>query len=165
MQQAPTRDIFDRARIVSAVLMALAGTLAIVGSVMDWVNFTLPETSSGAPHHQPPSAPVGGLDVRDGNVVIIAGVILLVAALMLAVSAKGRWALLGLLGSIVVGAIAIADYRGLGDVSSVLSRKLDVVGEAHAAAGLILVALSALLGLFSSVAGVAATPYRRPSEV
>ncbi|MEA2477017.1 MAG: hypothetical protein QOC87_1216 [Actinomycetota bacterium] len=164
VQQPPTRDIFDSARIVASILIGIAGALAIVGSVMDWVNFTLPEAGTGAPHHQGPSAPIGGLDVRDGNIVIIAGVVLLVAALLLVVSAKGRWALLGLISSVVIGAIAIADYRGLGDVSSVLSRKLNVVGEAHAAAGLTLVAGAALLGLIASVLGIAATPYRRAGQ-
>lgn len=164
MQRPPTRDIFDNARITASILITLAGVAAIVGSVMNWVSFTLPETGRGAPHHQGPSAPVGGLDVRDGNVVIVAGVVLLVAALLLFVSSKGRWALLGLLAAMVIGAVAIADYRGLDDVSSVLSRKLDVVGEAHAAAGLVLVGIAAVVGLLASVLGLAATPYQRTAR-
>jgi hypothetical protein len=154
VQGAPTRDIFDNARLLSSVAMALAGIVAVVGSALDWVTFTVPDTKTGRILFQHPKAPVGGFDAHDGKVVLVAAIVLGAAGLLLAIQRRGRWAVVGLLASVVIGAVAISDYRSVGDASSVVN------GIAHVAPGLTLVAISGLVGLIGSVIGITATPRR-----
>ena len=53
---------------------------------------------------------------------------------------------------------------GIADTSSPLYGQLDIVGRAEPASVLYLVAAGAIVGLVSSAAGVAATPYRGAVE-
>lgn len=149
-------DAFETARQWVSGLLFLAGALAIVGSLMDWVTFTLDEPVIGKV--VPPSDPVSGFDVGDGWFVAVAGAVVIAAAFSLVIRRRGAG--LSLLASMVIGGIAISDYRGVGNPTSDLARELDVVGDAHVAIGLTLVVAAAILGLLASVAGIAATPRR-----
>ncbi|HEY7876476.1 MAG TPA: hypothetical protein VIG64_15280 [Actinomycetota bacterium] len=160
MADAPARDFFDKARELVSAALFVAGALAIVGSLLDWVTFTLDPPLFGviAPR---PSDPISGFDVGDGWLVAGAGVVLIAAAFLLVLRRRAGFAGLGLLASMFIGAIAISDYRGVGDLTSDLARELDLVGEPHAAIGLTLVVAASILGLIASVAGIAATPRGR----
>ncbi|MDQ3620109.1 MAG: hypothetical protein M3391_08280, partial [Actinomycetota bacterium] len=59
--------------------------------------------------------------------------------------------------SVVIGAIAFADYRGVTE----LAREMDVSGEVDPGLGLALVAGAGIIGLVASAAGIAATPAER----
>jgi hypothetical protein len=159
MADAPARDFFDKAREWVSAALFLAGALAIVGSLLDWVTFTLEEPLLGTLADEP-SEPLTGFDVGDGRWVAAAGAVVIVSAFLLVLRRSAGMAGLSLVASIVIGAIAISDYRGVGDLTSDLARELDLVGEPHAAIGLTLVVAGAILGLIASVAGIAATPRR-----
>jgi hypothetical protein len=58
----------------------------------------------------------------------------------------------------VIGGITFADFRAIGDLSSGLSRQMDIVGLAKPSLGITLVAASAVVGIVASGAGIAATP-------
>ena len=161
-------DFFDRARSWAAALMAVAGLVAIAGSVLDWVTITtLPELREGARFgddvelkEPTASEPFTGLEAGDGWWSLAGGVVLVVAAVLLLVRKRAMWGWVGLLGAVVVGAIGVADYRGIGDLSSSLSHRLNIVGGAEPALGITLVVAAAFAGLLGSVAGIAASPHR-----
>ena len=159
MGQPAGRDFLDRAREKVSAGLFVAGAAAIVGSLLDWVTFTLPEPlGSVNVSNQRPSPPISGFDAGDGRWVMAAGIAIILCAFLLVLRAQAVYAGISLIASIMIGGIAISDYKGVGDLTSDLSRRLDLVGEPHAAVGLTLVAIAALLGLIVSVAGIAATP-------
>jgi hypothetical protein len=158
----PTRDYFDMARAWAVTAMLVAGALAIAGSFMDWVTLTPPPVVP--PEEAERLVPFTGLDARSGWYVIAAGIVLIVSAVLLYVRKKSGFAWLGFLASMAIGAIAISDYRGIGDLQSAIMRRTDVIGDAEPAIGIMLVALSALVGVIGSVAGVAASPAERASQ-
>ena len=161
-------DFFDRARAWAVAVMALAGLAAIAGSSLDWVTITVrPELREGANfgddvelRDPSVSEPFTGLEAGDGWWSLAGGVVLVIAAVLLFVRKRALWGWVGLLGAIVVGAIGVADYRGIGDLSSSLSHRLNIVGGAEPAVGITLVVAGALAGLLGSVAGIAASPHR-----
>jgi hypothetical protein len=166
VQRAP-RDIFEKARLWAVTLMMAAGLVAIVGSTLDWVTITPPPRNPegidfGNEDFEPSkvSVPFSGLEAGDGWWTLGAGVVLVTCGLLLFGTRRGGWAWLGLPASIVLGAVAIADYRGIGDLSSSISQRMDVVGRADPAAGIILVVGAALAGLIGSVVGITASPQR-----
>jgi hypothetical protein len=169
MTGARERDFFDRARAWAAVVMIAAAAAAIVGSTLDWVTISVrPElredVSFGANQEQVEAPqvtrPFTGLEAHDGWWSLAGGVVLLLAALALLLTGRGSMGWVGMLGSVVVGAVAIADYRGIGDLSSSISVRMDIVGGAEPAAGITLVVAGAIGGLVGSVAGIAASPHR-----
>lgn len=159
MGQPAARDFFERAREVVSAGLFVAGAAAVVGSLLDWVSFSLVEPAGSAIRPgQHASPPVSGFDVGDGKWVLGAGIVIIVAAFLLVLRRAAVYAGLALVASIVIGSIAISDYRGVANLTSDIARKLNLVGEPHPALGLTLVAMAALLGLVVSVAGIAATP-------
>jgi hypothetical protein len=153
MADSPAREFFDKARGWVSAGLFFAGALAIVGSLMDWVTFTVTEQALPGAR---PSDPRSGLDVGDGRVVIGAGVVLIVAAFLLVLRRRAAYAGLAMLASIVIGAIGVSDYRGIND----LAAGIGFVGIPHAGLGLTLVVVASILGLIAAIAGVAATPRR-----
>jgi len=158
-------DYFDRARSIASVALIMAAIAAIAGSLLDWVTIVPPPglrpgaDFGGAPVEAPVvTLPFSGLEAGDGRWVIGAGVVLLVAAILLVLRRRSFYAWIGLLASVVIGSIAFADFRAIGDSTSSLSRRMDIVGDARPAAGIVLVAIGALVGLVASAAGVAASP-------
>jgi hypothetical protein len=161
------RDVFDTARLWSVALLVVGGSLAMAGSALDWVDIVVqPEIQSdidfGAnqPEVQEPevSRPFTGLEAGDGWFVMGAGAIMVVSAALLWITRSGRFAWLGFLTAVVIGAIAFTDYRGVGDFTSSISQRMNLVGKVVPALGLTLVAAAALIGLVGSVVGIAATP-------
>lgn len=150
-------NFLDKARGVAAAGMIAAGAAAILGSLLDWVTIEAPALFTGAP-----SEPFTGVEARDGWWTLGGGVVLVAASVLLTFRRRSLYPWLGFLTSLVIGAIATADYRAIGDVTSPLGRRMDVVGDAEPAIGLILVAVSALIGAIASLTGVAATPRQGP---
>jgi hypothetical protein len=77
------------------------------------------------------------------------------------VTRQSRYGLLALLASVVIGAVAIAAYRSLGDTTSDFFRKLDLAGEIDPGIGLILVAIAGLLGVLAGSLGMISSPRER----
>jgi hypothetical protein len=166
VSQTPTApDFFDRARIAATVALVVTGALAIVGCFLKWVTFSLDEPS-GTTTSQRPTSPIVGTKVSDWKVVFVAGALVIVCALLLAVRKRSLYCWICFLASMVIGAIAVADYRGLGDTTSGFLRGLEralhtnVQGKASPGIGLTLVAVAGVGGLIASVIGIAATPHR-----
>jgi hypothetical protein len=151
MADSPAREFFDRAREWVSGGLFLAGALAIVGSLLDWVTFTV--TDQAVPGVRP-SDPLSGLDVGDGGVVIAAAVIVILSAFLLVLRQRAGHAGIAMLASIVIGAIGVSDYRDIGEVSA----EVELIGVPHVGIGLTLVVAASILGLLASIAGVAATP-------
>jgi hypothetical protein len=161
------RDFFDVARAWASAVMLAAGAAAIVGSTLDWVSITLrpelrPGTTFQGEANRPESPritkPFSGLEARDGWWSLAGGVALAGAGVLLFVRGRAAWAWVGVLGSVLIGSIAMADYRGIGDLSSSISHRMDIVGAAEPGLGLTLVVGAAIAGLVASVAGIAASP-------
>ncbi|MGI8790914.1 MAG: hypothetical protein ACR2I4_08525 [Actinomycetota bacterium] len=161
-------DFFDRARRFAVALLMLAGLAAIAGSSLDWVRITErpqidPKADFGSDQEalEEPSRtrPFSGLEAGDGYWALGGGIVIVIAAGLLLIRPRGRWAVLAFLASLIIGAIAFADYRGVGDVSSSISRRMDIVA-ARPGVGLTLVAAAGFLGIVGSAAAIAATPPR-----
>lgn len=154
MSDAPRDDFFERARAWAATGMFVAAGLLFVGSFLDWVMVQqLPETIPPDQMHR--ARPFNGFDVGDGYWIAAAALVLAASAVMVVLRARFSW--LAFAASVVAGAIAIADYRG---VEAVFDEFGGIGTGIEPGLGLTLVAVGALLGLVSSVAGVAASPRR-----
>jgi LPXTG-motif cell wall-anchored protein len=163
------RDLFDRARTWAVALMLVAGVAAVAGSALDWVTITARpelrpdatfEGASNQPEEPRATQPFTGLEAGDGWWSLAGGVGLALGAGLLLVRKRAGGAWFGTVASMVIGAVAIADYRGIGDLSSSISHRMDIVGRAEPGVGLVLVVAGALAGLIGSVAGIAASPNR-----
>jgi hypothetical protein len=161
-------DFFDKARSLAAATLVASGVAAIIGSLLSWVTIEPPpgidpntDFGDAAIERVRVTEPFTGVEAGDGRWVVAAGGIMVVAAILLVWRRRGLYAWISLLASVFIGAIAFADYRGIGDLSSALSRRMDIVGQARPAIGITLVATAAVVGLLASAAGIAATPYRR----
>jgi hypothetical protein len=169
MRRAPERDFFDVARAWAGALMLAAGVAAVIGSTLDWVTISIrPELQPGADFgtdealEEPEvTEPFTGLEARDGWWTLLGGALLVVAGAGIIVRKRSGWGWLGMLAAILVGAVGIADYRGMGDLASSISQRMDIVGGAEPGFGLLLVVAGALAGLIGSVAGIAASPRER----
>lgn len=149
-----SRDYFDRARAWAATGLFVGAVLTITGSFLDWVNVRiLPRV---IPADQAPRAgPFSGFEVNDGWVTLVAGIVMATAAVFLVTRARSSFAWLGFAAAVVTGGIAISDYRGIDE----LFVEFQGIGrDPDPGIGIALVAIGSLLGLVSSVAGIAATP-------
>lgn len=127
-----------------------------MGAFLDWVTVEPPEV---IPADQAPRlAAFNGIDAGDGWVVIGAAVVMVAAAVLLVLRARPGFAWLAFFGSMVIGGIAIADFRGL---DAVFYDEMNRIGDPSPGIGLILVAAGGLTGLIAAVAAVAATPSHR----
>ena len=165
--QHEARDVFDTARLWAVALLVLAGALATIGSTLEWVDIVVQPEIRGDVNfgvnqpevEEPPvSRPFTGLEAGDGWFVLGAGALMITSAALLWFTRSGRFAWLGFLAAVVTGAIAFTDYRGVGDFTSSISQRMNLVGKVVPALGLTLVAAAALVGLVGSVIGIAATP-------
>lgn len=156
MSSSPA-DYFDKARSVAASVLFAAGVTAIVGSLLDWVvvSETPPQVPANQVHRLPPFS---GIELGDGYVVIAAAVLIIVSAFFLVIRRSSGFAWLAFLGSIVIGGIATADYRGIEQ----LHVDLEGIGaDPSAGIGLTLVAVAGFVGVVASVAAIAASPRGR----
>lgn len=160
-------DFFGRVRAVAGAILMASGAAAIVGAMLDWVTITppprvRPEFRDMDLEGVEASLPFSGLEAGDGWWVVGAGAIMILAAGMLIVRRRGLWAWIALLAAVVIGGITFADFRAIGDLSSGLSRRMDIVGAAKPALGITLVAAAALVGIVAAGAGIAASPRTEP---
>jgi hypothetical protein len=156
MRDQVTRgDYFDRARGVAVAIMLVGAAAAIIGSVLNWATITPPSTEAG---RQQASEPFSGIEAGDGWVVIVAALVLALSAIGLYLRRRGIYAGIAFLAAMVIGAIAFADYRGIGELTSSISERMDVVGDADPAAGIMLVSAGGFAGLVGAVIGLVATP-------
>ncbi|CAN5564637.1 hypothetical protein BH24ACT26_BH24ACT26_00700 [soil metagenome] len=167
MVATPAHDFFDKARVWAVAVMVAAGIASIIGSTLAWVTITVrPELQEGTRFEDDEleapriTAPFNGLEARDGWWSLAGGVVLIAAGLALYLRRRAGWGWLGVLGAVTIGAVGIADYRGIGDLSSSISHRMDIVGGAEPGVGLTLVVAAAITGLVGSVAGIAASPRR-----
>lgn len=157
MRQGSSRDPFHTVGSFASAVLFAAGAAAMIGCFMTWVVFRIPDQGSNQVAGQRASAGISGLHVTpDSTIVLVAGVLVLVVAGTLAWRRRGAG--LALLASIVIGAVGIADYRGVERVLSVAEETGKTIGRAEPGAGVVLVAAAGIVGLFASIAGVAATP-------
>ncbi len=164
MAWSPARDYFERARAWAVMVMVAAGAVAAIGSALDWVTITArPELREGVDFDNrvaPPrvTEPFTGLEAGDRWWSLAGGVGLLLSGVALGITKRSTWAWTGLLGAVLIGAVATSDYRGIGDLSSSISHRMDIVGAAEPGLGITLVVGAALAGLLGSVLGIAASP-------
>jgi hypothetical protein len=160
MSQAQTGDYFDRARSVAASVLFAAGAAAIIGAVLDWVTVEErpPNVPSGQLDRLPP---LTGIEVEDGWYVIGAAGIILGSAFFIVLRGQALYSWLAFLASMIIGAIAVADYR---DVDGLLSEAEGIGRGPRPGVGLLLVAAAAFVGMAAAVAGVAASPSRPVQE-
>lgn len=159
MSPPSTGDFFERARAIAASVLFAAGAAALIGSFLDWVTVEAvpPEVPQEQAHRLPPFT---GLELGDGWVVLGAAVVLLLAAFLVVMKGTSGFGWLAFLASVVIGGIAISDYRRIEEVH------LDMEGIGTGPGpglGLTLVAAAGILGLIASVAAIAASP-SRPSD-
>ncbi len=152
-------DYFDKARTVAVGGMLASAAVAIIGSFLEWVSITdrpriLPTSELQRAH------PVSGIEEGDGWVVIVLAVLVINGALLLWMRRRSLWGWLGFLASVVIGGIAIGDYRAIPDAGSGFMQELDVVGEVDQGIGILFVVAGAVAGVIFSLLGVAASPNR-----
>lgn len=168
MRAAAPPSFFERARLFAAAGIVLAGLCAVAGSLLDWAVITEREVAEdvdfGAETDEiepGQGEAFAGVEDRDGRLTLAGGIGLIAAAVALVVRKRTGFAWIAFWVSLVVGGIAFADYRTVSEnrfaPRGILLRQ-EVGVEASPGPGLTLVAAAGMLGVISSVAGVAATP-------
>ena len=162
------RDFFDKARLAAAVILLASAGVAIAGSLLEWVAIgerpQLVERARFERQEIPVperTAPLSGLEVRDGRWTLAGGVVLAVAALFVVVRKTAAWGWLAFAACLLIGAIAFADYRAVR--STEFARRmeelgLEIVGERNPGLGLTMVAIAAVAGVIGAVGAIAASP-------
>lgn len=159
-------DYFDRARRVAATGLFVAGLLAVVGSLLPWVDVTPPQVVPEAEAERADA--LIGIEISDGRVVLGAGVVIIAAAALLVLRRRPGWAWLALAATMLMGAIGISDYRQVSGfrpeagVPPPFVRRAERAGEVEPAFAMILVAAAGIVGLVASVGALAATPSTKP---
>ena len=160
-------DYLDRMRGIAAAALVAAAIAASTGSLLDWVQITqrpalVPGYDFGegsstvlAPEQ---TQPFTGIEANDGWWVIGASVVIVIAAALLLTRRKSLYGWLAFLAAVVMGTIVFADYRGIGDLSSSISHRMDIVGKAQPAIGLTMVAAAVVVAVVGSLVAIAATP-------
>src|SRR5687767_12453800 len=111
MSRSEHLDFFDQMRMVAATILFLAGVVAIVGTLLDWVTIQSPER---VPANQADAlAAFTGIETSDGRLIAVGGVVLIVSAILLALRKRAGHAWAAFIASVIMGAIAIADYRDI----------------------------------------------------
>ena len=155
MSDERTRDYFDKARSYCAAVLVAIGAAAILGSFLDWVTIQAPAV---IPADQASRLePFNGIEAKDGLLIIGASVFVIFCAVMLVLRRRALWAWGAFLASMLIGGIAVADYRG---IEQIFYDEMDRIGDPAPAVGLTLVAAAGFIGLIAAAAGVAATPKR-----
>lgn len=142
--------------MIAATILFAAGAAAIVGALLDWfvVEEVPPDVPANQAHRLPPFS---GVELGDGYVVIGAAVLVIASAFLIVLRTGSGPAWLAFLGCIVIGGIAISDYRGIQE----LHVELEAIGrDPSPGFGLTLVAIAGFVGLVGSVAAIAASPKR-----
>ena len=170
MDDAPVRggDYFDRIRAVAVAALIAASGAAILGSFLDWVRIVRrPELVPGydfggtsGVEAPPLTEPFSGVEARDGWFVVGAAGLLILLALLLLVRKRSFYGWLAFFTSLAIGSVVVAAYRGIGDFSSSISHRMNIVGQADVAIGLMLVAAAVGVATIASLVAIAASPRR-----
>ena len=158
MSDEESPSYFDKPRSIAASVLFAAGVAAIIGSFLDWVVMTPPSILQE--RLLPGLEPFNGLETDDGWIILVTAGVLMLSAVLLFLTKKSLWGWLGFFASMVMGAVSIADYRGIDTLAFDEERRIGLAADPGF--GLTLVVEAALIGVASSVAGVAASP--RPDE-
>ena len=162
-------DFFDKARRFAAAGIVLAGLCAITGTFLDWAVITEREIATNADFGEEveltdtgQGEAFAGIEDRDGRLTLAGGVGLIALAIALVVRKRSTFAWLAFWLSLAIGGIAFADYRTVTPEEDEAPRGIllrhEVGAEAKPGPGLTIVAAAGMLGIISSVGGVAATP-------
>ncbi|HEX2240001.1 MAG TPA: hypothetical protein VHJ82_02485 [Actinomycetota bacterium] len=159
-----TRDYFARARTIAAAGLFAAAAIAIAGAFLHWAAIDrLPPTVPTAQAER--AEPLRGVDIpggwfglADGWWVIIGAGVLVIAAVQLVRTGRSTFGWLAFWAAVVLGAITIADFRGISRPTSELAQRLDRIGEVEPGIGLVLTAVATGLALVAALAGVAGAP-------
>ena len=147
------KSYFDRARAGASASMLAAGAAAVAGTFLEWVTIVPPER---VPDDQAKRvATFTGVETSDGWIVLIAAGVILLSAFLIVVRKRSLYGWLGFFSSMLIGGVALADYRG---IEKLFYDEMNRIGDPSPAFGLTLVAASALVGIIASVIGVAASP-------
>lgn len=154
-------------RGVAAAGLLAAAVAATLGSFLDWVRITqrpelVPGYDFGSTAVEAPqlTEPFTGIEAQDGWWVILASIVIVVAALVLVSRKRSIYGWLSFAAVIVMGSVVFADYRGIGDLSSSISHRMNIVGKAEAGIGLMLVAAAVFVAVIASLVAIAASPRR-----
>ncbi len=153
------RDFFDKARLLAGALLFVGAALLIIGPILDWVSIEPPKVVPSS--EEANTRPFSGLEAGTGWVALVAGIAILSNCALLLRLEVSSFAWLSLLAAVVAGGVTMAEYRGLPDINSALSERMEVVGTLSPGAGMILCAAGAVLALIGAAAGVAASPRSR----
>ncbi|HEX2293766.1 MAG TPA: hypothetical protein VHN37_00475 [Actinomycetota bacterium] len=159
---------FDKARRFAAAGLVLAGLCTIAGSFLDWAVITERRVAENVDFGEEAGdieaeqgEPFRGVDDRDGRLTLAGGVALVGLAVALVVRKTTGVAWTAFWVSLAIGGIAFADYRTVSENESAprgILLRHEVGVEASPGTGLAIVAAGGMLGVISSVGGVAATP-------
>lgn len=158
MSRTGSGDFFDRARAFSAAVLLAAGAAAIIGAFLDWVSIEPPDVVP--PAQEDRLAGFTGIETVDGRVILGGGVVLVASAILLALRRKALYGWIAFLVSMLIGAIAIADYR---DITGLFYDEMHRIGDPTPMFGLGLCATAGIVGLLGSLVGITATPAERSS--
>lgn len=159
MSARETRDTFDRARTMSAAFLVAAGAAVILGTVLDWVTVEQPPV---LPVDQIDNAqPFSGLETKSAPFLLIAAGAVILLALLLVARRKAIYAWGAFLATIVIGAIAFQNFRG---VNELFYEQMNGVGEPDPALGLMLVAAGGVVGLIAAAGAISSIPPQSRDE-
>lgn len=159
MGNGRTLDTFDAARRFSCIGLVVAALIGCAGALADWVTIEPPPIVP--PSQRERTRPFTGIEAGDGWWVVTAGMVFIVAAAGLWLRARRRYAWVAFLAAILGGGVVVADYRGIGDITSSLAQRVDWVGAASPAIGITLAAAGMIAGLLAAVGALVATPADR----
>jgi hypothetical protein len=173
MRAAAPSGYFDSARRFAAAGILLAGLCAIAGSFLEWAVITERQVAEDVDFGEDTGEiepgqgePFKGIEDRDGRLTLVGGIGLVAAAVALVARKRTTFAWLAFWVSLAIGGIAFADYRTVSenedDAPHGILLRHEVGAEANPGVGLTLVAAAGMLGVISSVGGVAATPRTDP---
>lgn len=168
MRSAMPSDFFDKARRFAAAGIVLAGLCAVAGSFLDWAVITEREVAPNVDFGEDTDEiepgqgeAFRGIDDRDGLLTLAGGAALIAAAVALLARKKTGTAWMAFWISLAIGGIAFADFRTISSNDfaprGILLRH-EVGAEASPGPGIAVTAAAGMLGVLSSVGGVAATP-------
>ena len=158
-EERPTRDIFDKARSVSAAFLVAAGAAVLLGTALDWVTVKPPPI---IPVEQEPALePFTGLETKSAPYLILGAGAVILLALLLVARKKVIYAWGAFLASIAIGAIAFQNYRG---IEELFYLQMERIGEPSPALGLTLVAAGGVVGVIAGAAAASSIPPDRNEE-
>ena len=138
---------------MSAAFLVAAGAAVILGTVLNWVTIEQPPI---LPVDQVDNAqPFSGLETRSAPFLLIAAGAVILLALLLVMRRKAIYAWGAFVATIVIGAIAFQNYRGINEL---FYEQMNGVGEPDPALGLMLVAAGGVIGLIASAGAISSIP-------